>query len=726
LNKEVRVSIYGLLISILLTCLTYRIDSAWAELSDGRQDAVEQEAAARPASQKKAFILTITGNSQIPDNDLIKAAAIELGMFEQRGFRKADIDDAAFQMRSAYLAQGFAFAFVDYSYEKKDNRVAVTFTVDEGPRVTVERLDFTGNTHVGPDKLHSFFPSQPSGWGRHQAMFFVESEVKDAVGRIREYYRGEGYIDARVQQPSFLFSEDRTKVLITLNIEEGPRYRIKDVMLTGDLLPELAGEFEDIKKNLIGVPYFVRRKLLLRTRLDEAYDAIGYADAEFEIKAEKLAEQGSINLLAAINKGEQIRIDRITISGNASTREEFIRHRVQLKPGDIYTKAKRTGSFRKLYDSGLFSKITIELAPSGNDASRDLVVTVEELPTREYYLEPGWGSYEELRLGAGIFEKNLFGTGRYARLDGLISTKSEMLTISYTDPLLLQTDLSMNVPLFYENREEPSYTSEQIGLTVLFSRKFGSNLTLATGYQYKITQLFSLADDSPIPRGEDDYIKGTVGVQAIWDTRDDIFYPAEGLRLASSFDISLPAFGSDLEYGRITLGCRYFIELPQEYIIGLRATTGLIIPIRDQDYIPISERFFNGGDTTVRSYEHSELGPKDDNNEPIGGLGYNVFSVELRKRFYKNFATTLYVDAGNVSPNRSLYEKDFVPYTSRSDLLDDTLNDFFSEFKYGVGIGFQYLLPVGPIRFDIAYNPDPEEIWQEDSWVYHFSLGMAF
>lgn len=726
MNKEVRVSICGLLISILLTCLTYRIDSAWAELSDGEQSSIEQEAAAGPGHQNKAYTLNISGNSQISDNVLLKAAAIELGMFEQRGFRKADIDDAAFQMRSAYLAEGFAFAFVDYSYEKIDNRVEVTFTVDEGSRVIVERLDFTGNIQVNSDKLYSFFPSRPSGWGRQQAMIFIESEVKDAVGRIKEYYRGEGYIDARVHPPSFEFSEDRKKVFIDLVIEEGPRYRINDVLLTGDVLPELAGELEDIKKNLIGAPYFVRRKLQLRTGLDEAYDAIGYADAEFGVKAEKLAEQGSINLVAAINKGEQIRIGKIIISGNASTREEFIRHRIKLQPGDIYTKAKRTESFRELYDSGLFSRITIELSPPRNDASRDLEVTVEELPTREYYIEPGWGSYEELRLGAGIFEKNLFGTGRYGRLDGLISTKSEMLTVSYTDPWLLQTDIKMNVPVFYENRDEPSYTSEEIGFAVLLSRKFSKNLTLTTGYQYKMTQLFSLTDETPLPKGEDDYNKGTIGIQAVWDTRDDIFYPAAGLRLASGFDISLPAFGSDLEYGRITFGCRYFIELPQEYIIGLRATTGLIIPIRDQDYIPISERFFNGGDATVRSYEHSQLGPKDENNEPIGGLGYNVFSIELRKRFYKNFATTLYVDAGNVSPNRSLYEKDFEPYDSRSDLLDDTLSDFFSEFKYGVGIGLQYLLPVGPIRFDIAYNPDPEEIWHEDSWVYHFSLGMAF
>jgi outer membrane protein insertion porin family len=128
----------------------------------------------------------------------------------------------------------------------------------------------------------------------------------------------------------------------------------------------------------------------------------------------------------------------------------------------------------------------------------------------------------------------------------------------------------------------------------------------------------------------------------------------------------------------------------------------------------------------VRSFEHSELGLKDVNNEPIGGLAYNVFSIELRKIFYKNFAASLYVDAGNVSPNQSFLARGMEPYTDRSELMDDTLHDYFNDFKFGVGVGLQYLLPVGPLRFDFAINPSPEEIWNDRSWVFHFSLGMAF
>ena len=674
----------------------------------------------------RSYSITIKGNSSIKEKDLLKAATGELQMFEKRGYRKADIDDAAFQMRSAYLQAGYAFALVDYTYEKKGDHVEVIFDIQEGPRVIVENIIFQGNRNIPTDKLLSFFGEPAKNWGRKQQTIFVESAVSDGINMIRDHYRGEGFIDVVVKNPDLAFNANRSGVTITIAIEEGPQYIISDVQLKGDLTPELAPELDKIKNELTGKPYYVRRKLFLRTSLEDAYDAVGYAEANVAIEVIHQDEPGRIILRATITSGTQVRIADVVISGNDSTKESFIKDRLLLKPGDIYSRGKKMESFRKLYDSGLFAKISMELSAPREDGSRVLEVEVEELPTREYFVEPGWGSYEQLRLRAGAFEKNLFGTGKNGRIDGLVSIKGETITLSYTDPWLLQTDISMNVPLYFESRDEPSYTSEETALSVLFSRKFSKNLTLSTGYQYKMTQLLNLADDTPLQKGEDDYNKGTVGIQAVWDSRDDLFYPAKGLRLASGFDISLPALGSEIEFGRITLGCRYFIQLPHEYILGLRATTGLIIPIGDQSFIPISERFFNGGDNTVRSYKHSELGPKDENNEPIGGLGYNVFSIELRKRFYKDFATTLYVDAGNVSPNKSLLENNFMPYASGSDLLDDTLNDFFSEFKYGIGIGFQYLLPVGPIRIDVAYNPDPEEIWNEDNWAFHFSLGMAF
>lgn len=712
-------------LAIILAAGVSRADDGSMTLVAG-QKAPGQVPVGPDTPRQQAYTIDIRGNHHFSKKDLLKSASVELQKFSQRGYRKADIDDASFRMRSAYLQAGFPFAVVDYRYGENTLPVQVSFTVAEGPRVFIGQVIFTGNSNLEEKTLLGLFAGESRPLDRLQKKVFIESDVRDAVNRLRDYYRGEGFRDVEVKSPLLSYTQDRGGVDLTIGIAEGNRYFISEIVFSGDLKPELVPEFEKIKQEFVGKTYYVRRKLLLRSKLEAIYDAVGYAEAGFEVTARSMAEPGSTRLAVEITSGEQIRIAEILISGNQKTKESFIVDNLQFKAGDIFTNAKRKKSFRKLFDSGLFAKVNIELTHAGLEDDRNLEIKVEELPPFEIYLEPGWGSYEELRFGAGLFEKNLFGTGKNGKIDALVSSKGGNLTLSYTDPWFLQTDIAMNVPLYYERREEPSYTSEDTGLAVSFARNLTSSFTLITAYQYKMTQLINPADGSQLQNESVDYNKGTLALQAIWDTRDDIFYPAKGFRLASGLDLSLAELGSEIDFGRLTLGSRYFIELPGEFVFGAQWKTGLIIPLGEQTFIPISERFFNGGDSSVRSYNHSQLGPKDANNEPLGGLGYNVFSLELRKRLFRNFAATFYIDAGNVSPGKIWQENGSTAAATSADLLDDTLDGFFSDFKFGIGVGLQYLLPVGPIRVDVAYNPDPEELWADEDWVFHFSLGMAF
>ncbi len=164
----------------------------------------------RPSSpqvkqENQPYTLTITGNSHFSEKDLLKAAAAELQMFKQRGYRKADIDDAAFQMRLTYLQAGFPFAAVDYSYEQKDNVLRVVFTIEEGAQVFIQKVQFEGNLLVKTDTLLGFFPKLTNGKGIRQKMIFIESEVKDIVSKIREYYRGEGFVDVHCEKTGLCF-----------------------------------------------------------------------------------------------------------------------------------------------------------------------------------------------------------------------------------------------------------------------------------------------------------------------------------------------------------------------------------------------------------------------------------------------------------------------------------------------------------------------------------------
>jgi outer membrane protein assembly factor BamA len=123
---------------IMLSGLIHEVNVSRAALNEGQEEVTEQLSMPRSNQQNEPYSLTISGNSHFSEKELLKAAAAELQVFKQRGYRKADIDDAAFQMRLTYLQAGFAFAFVDYAYVQKDNVIRVVFTIEEGPRVFVQ------------------------------------------------------------------------------------------------------------------------------------------------------------------------------------------------------------------------------------------------------------------------------------------------------------------------------------------------------------------------------------------------------------------------------------------------------------------------------------------------------------------------------------------------------------------------------------------------------------
>ncbi|MEJ2286347.1 MAG: BamA/TamA family outer membrane protein, partial [Desulfobacterales bacterium] len=480
------------------------------------------------------------------------------------------------------------------------------------------------------------------------------------------------YLDAVVKEPELDFSEDRSQVTLTIRIEEGAAYTIHRIDIGGDGFEGAREDLDKIRREMIGKPFFRRQQLLLKTRILEICGNFGYPDAVVEIERRAGAEAGQVVLDANISSGPRVLIAAVEIRGYERTRPDFIRNRMQLKAGDYYNLALQKASFRDLYRTGIFSKVDFELEKTEDPDQRILVVTVAETLAKEVFFEPGWGSYEKLRLRVGFQEKNLFGTGRIFRTQATGSLKAHSLSGGLTD-----------------------------------------------GYMLRTTDITDVDDFDELSEGNYNY--ASVKGQLTYDTRNDLFFPTTGQRLFGAAEQADEFLGSGINLTRLTGGLRLFFSLARGTVLGARYTTGLIIPGRDEVTLPLSERFFNGGENTVRSFKESELGPKDPSGNPVGGYGFNVVNLELRQRLIGNLIGTVFLDYGNVAPNRSLPADD-----SRSDVISDTLDDFFKDFRPGVGFGLQYLLPVGPARVDFAFNPDRRSRDDEDFFVMHFSIGTAF
>jgi len=707
----------GRLLPVLLAVIMVMASHLWM-----RADAAAEIEPQASASKSNGIIFQ--GNTAISEAALRREAVAELKSFDKEGHRPADIDDAAFQMELAYRNAGYAFAVVNYQIEKNETVPRITFLISEGPRVIVRDIIPIGNLALDDEKLRGYFQKDRSILFGKDDLVFVRSRVEDAVGEIRRYYTTQGYLDAVVNEPELDFTENRSQVNITIRIQEGIPYTVHRIEISGDGIEGAQADLDQIRRELINQPFFKRQRLLLQTRILEVCSNYGFPDAVVEIDRRAGGEAGRIVLDANISSGPRVSIAAIEIRGNERTRPGFIRNRMRLKPGDRYNLALQKESFRDLYRTGIFSKVDFELEKTGDPAQRVLVVVVAETRAKELFFEPGWGSYEKLRLRVGFQEKNLFGTGRIFRTQATGSLKARSLSGGLTDPFFFNTDIKADLTGFYNHREEPSFTREDIGMAFALTKRLSDNVLSSAEYMIRSTDISDVDDFNEQSDGGYNYasIKG----QLTYDTRNDLFFPTSGQRLFGSAEHADEVLGGSINLTRLTGGGRSFFNLARYTVLGVRYTTGLILPGSGQVTLPLSERFFNGGENTVRSFKESELGPKDPSGDSVGGYGFNVFNLELRQRLIGNLIGTVFVDYGNVAPNRSRSERGLQPYESRSDVISDTLDDFFKDFRPGVGFGLQYLLPVGPARVDFAFNPDQRSDRDEDFFVMHFSIGTAF
>jgi outer membrane translocation and assembly module TamA len=159
---------------------------------------------------------------------------------------------------------------------------------------------------------------------------------------------------------------------------------------------------------------------------------------------------------------------------------------------------------------------------------------------------------------------------------------------------------------------------------------------------------------------------------------------------------SLEAFENGLDLAAL-------IPVGERTHIAARSSTAVIAPFGDSDDIPLQRRMFNGGENTVRSFREHRLGPVDANNEPLGGEARSLVSLELRRALAGNLSGAVFYDAGNVE----LEWEDYLEMDG---------------FRHAVGVGVRYLLPIGPLRLDAAWNPDHRS--EEDEWVVHFAVGL--
>ncbi|MDH5298453.1 MAG: BamA/TamA family outer membrane protein, partial [Desulfobulbaceae bacterium] len=605
------------------------------------------------AAEETAVAIRFEGNVALAEAELKEAAARELDDFLSRdAHRLVALDDAAYLMERLYRERGYPFAEVEYRYHPGDREALLL--IDEGVQVRIEALILEGNSRFDDQLLLSLLAEEGEV---APGSLYVASALRDGLDAIRDQYYNEGFREATVAEPRLDYSPDRTRVRVRIVVHEGARWLVKGVRLPAGVPGCVAEQLQEPMAELAGKPFFRRRLLLLKSRVAAACSECGYPAPGVEVTVAPGLPPQATELVVEVEPGQQVTVAGITVSGNQRTAVPFILKQLALRNGELFRESLRRQSVDNLYRTGLFSKVEIGLGGTADEARRPLLVRVGEGLAREFFVEAGWGSYELLRGAAGYEDANLLGHGRRLRLAARGSMKGGGVEAGINDPWLLDGEITADLPLFYRYREEPSFSRREAGGSLYLSHRYANGMEATLGYLFRNTAISAIEADVAAEGLDNGYNTASVTLQLTRDSRNDYFFPTGGTKVYGALDLADEVVGSSIAFTRFTGGVRHFLPISPLLTLALRYDAGLILPGRNETNIPLGERFFGGGESSVRSFSEGTLGPKDLAGNPVGGVGYNLLSVELRRQLTDRFAASLFWDCGNLSPNRSRAEE---------------------------------------------------------------------
>lgn len=635
--------------------------------------------------------------------------------------KKSYVDDAAYEIELHLRQNGYAKATTDYEVLGRDQAAV---GVDAGPRAALGdvRVVVEGDSPIPRDDLELYVNGPTTGLFGTGPMLYVERRVMRAPDELRRDLEALGYLDAEASIDEPEVPSDGGEVQVTLRVAPGAPYRIGEVEFalarTADSLSdELQGAVDEAIETTLeetgsatevdgaeGARYRPRLAGALRGAIGDALASNGHPDAEVSVGRAIDAVAKSVDLAITLDPGPYVILKDVEIRGHERTSKSFLRSRMELEDGDEFDAKELRASLRRLYRTGLFSQVTSKL--QGDGEARSVLVEVTERPAIELFAEPGYGSYELGRLTVGARDRNLFGRGINGTAEATLAVRALRADVGLSDPWFLRRELIGDLRVEFDRREEPSFTRESRGVGAFVTKEWTSTQSTTLGYRFRRSEAkdVEVVDETVRELQSAVNVSGLIVTQR-YDARDALFAPTSGAFTEVSAEVAADALGSELSFFRTRLTTALFTEVTEDDVLGVGLRMGLIAPALDDSEIPLQERFFAGGENSVRSFRESQLGPEDSDGQPLGGEAFGTLSVEWRRELSGPFQTAVFVDAGFVEPQAS-------------DIFD------LEDVRYGVGVGLRYLLPIGPLRVDAAFNPDRER--GENEWVVHFGIGMPF
>jgi outer membrane protein insertion porin family len=649
---------------------------------------------------------------------------------------RALLDKSEQELQRQYFNRGkYAVEIKSTLTPLERNRVAVQFDVVEGDSAKIQQINIVGNKSFKEKELLKQFTSSTPGWLTWYTKNDQYSKTRLAgdIESLRSFYLNRGYLEFNVDSTQVSISPDKQGIFITVNMTEGPQYKVSDVKLAGQMLvPEAE------LKSLITIKpgeVFVRDRLTETTkRIGDRLGNDGYAFANVNAVPELDKDKGTVAFTLFVDPGRRVYVNRVNVGGNTKTRDEVVRREIRQMEGAYYDAEKINRSRDRLNRLGFFNEVNIETpGVSGTTDQVDVNISVSEKSTGNVMLGAGFSSSEGLVLSGSVSQSNVFGTGNRLSVQVNSGSVNTVYALSFTNPYFTLDGVSLGYDLYRRDVDSgelddvAEYETSTTGAGMRFGLPINERDFISFGVTYEDTSLDIFNDNDPLNEsiqerfvrefGEDN---DTLRVDTSWsrDTRNSFLFPTKGVFQRIAAEVGTPA--GSLQYYKLSLQHQQFISLGRDFTLMLNGEVGIGDGLNDKP-LPFFKNFYAGGTSSVRGFKAGTLGPKDLYGDALGGDTRLVGNAELifplpGLKDDQSLRMSAFIDAGAVwgpsdgnplNPYNGLYE-----------------NFAFDDLRYSAGVAVLWVSPMGPLKFSLAAPLVEKE--GDETEIFQFTMGNVF
>ncbi|MBA3980153.1 MAG: outer membrane protein assembly factor BamA [Alcanivorax sp.] len=682
--------------------------------------------------------LEIKGNRSI-DESALRQGLRDAGLAEGEVFRRATLEMISGELQRQYVAQGRYDAQIETeAVPLPRNRVALNINIYEGSPARIRDINIVGNEVFSDRELRSIFELRPRRpwWPFGSRHRYSRERLSGDLERLRSYYLDRGYINFSMESTQVGVTPDRSEVYITINVDEGKRYRVGNVELAGDI-PIDEDQLTPLLVIQEGQVFSQQLATYTADLLTRRLGNEGYSFAQVNDFPEVNEDDETVNITFYVDPGRKVYVRRVNFSGNVKTQDEVLRRELRQFEGAPANTALVDLSRQRLQRLGYFGLVEADTPRVvGAEDLVDVDFTVEEQPSGSIGANIGYSEASGAIFGASVSQNNFMGTGNRVSFAISRSDIRESYSFSHFNPYYTLDGVSRGFNLYYSKIDfgravVASYAADRLGGAVNFGYPISETSRLDFGVgvdNIDITVGDFVAIDILRFLEAKGYEFNFLKANASWQksTLNRGILPDRGWSQRAGIEASVP--GSDYLFYKLTWSGQRYFPMARNWTLRARSDIGYGDGYGDERVLPFFENFYAGGIGSVRGYRSRSLGVRspaaifefqnppveDPDPDPLGGNFLVEGSLELIfptpfAPDSRNVRTFLFVDGGQV------FETE----------VENARFDFDAdEIRYAAGVGLTWLTAIGPLSFNFARPLNKQS--GDDTEFFQFSLGQVF